>query len=415
MGALDGKTFTIVGRMQNHKNTAALGAELEEAGAHVTYALGAGTDYLVAGDQCGYQVERAGVTGTPVITEAQATRLAAGKLDLDGLDDELAEAKASGPSVDANEVIEALRPLLNAEEPPRWSSIYKAFEGADEEAERVAVDYASHRVAELPIDFTGYNYFSQSAGPRDHHLPKPWKPDVLAGVDSPKLSLVRMVSFYSDRLSNGQLCKMFECPSLDGVQFLDIEGNKPGSSFFKKLAKGDQFANLWHLCVKGQHFKKGHAKALIAMLEGMPNLRVFDQRGGILEPDLFDDVLSAFAAANLRTLTLGSGRALEERHLRTLLGEQMRASLRYLGLYGYRLDPEQLFAIIEEAGELGEGEEPLYLFMQSIRDSTGTYRDYSDELEEAAKARFDAPMRIAMRFGSDDDSYDLRKRFLYQT
>ena len=411
---LEGKTFTVVGRMRYHATTAALGAELEELGARVTYSLGSGTDYLIAGDQCGYQVERANMRGTPVVTESQAEELLKGKLDLSGLDDAIAASKKSAPSASANEVVEKLRPLLNAEETPRWWSVVSAFEGADEAAERVAVDYAAHRLGELPLSFSGYNWMSQCAGGFDGALPKAWKPDVLAGVDSPKLSLVRLLSFHDDKLGNAQLSKVFDCPSLDGVVFLDVGRNKVGSSFFKKLVKSGQFDSLRILSVENVRVKKGLAKAIAGTL-ALPNLFTLDLDESRVDADGMDELVSALAKANLRAFRLSNYHvAFEERHLRELFAEEATANLEYVRI-GERIDSPAMLDIVEERGTLAEGEEPIHIDLSGVRmDTTQTFSDYSDQMQEAAEQRFGQPMKLQLHFERYGDTAPDSEHHLYR-
>ena len=218
---------------------------------------------------------------------------------------------------------------------------------------------------------------------------------MLAGEDSPKLEMIRLVSVCYDRLGNAPLCKMFDCPSLDGVRLLDVGGNKPGSSFFKKLSTSGQFERL-NILKAQNRFKASQMKAFLKNLN-LPNLRWLDIESSV-DQDALDLFTEALPEMGLRYLSMRGGRCtFQENHLRGLFSPATLEHMRGVDLCIFRVDGPALLAVLDEAGELEEGQEPVRVNMTANRDVTETHGD----LQAAIIARTTPTSRVQPYFESD--------------
>ncbi|HWR35650.1 MAG TPA: NAD-dependent DNA ligase LigA [Clostridia bacterium] len=77
--ALAGKTFVLTGTLQRHSRDAAKRL-IEDAGGKVSGSVSKKTSYVVAGEEAGSKLDKAGELGVPIIDEAQLEKMLGGSL-----------------------------------------------------------------------------------------------------------------------------------------------------------------------------------------------------------------------------------------------------------------------------------------------------------------------------------------------
>ncbi len=396
--SLEGLVFSVVGRFSPHTQ-AEVSALLRERGAEVHNALQQSTQYLISGQHLGYVDERARIIGARILDESLYQGLIDGTLSREQFDAKIAALEAKEhvePTMEASAFIEALRPKVQGDEIASRVEVVEMLDQATPEAQQIACHYLGgtawgERHLTLP---KSYNFLMASGG-KFYGIPKHWKVDILAGVDSPKYNIIRVGGFSSDNLGNTVLMNIFKCTSLNRVELLDLERNKVGVGFMKALANSVQFDGVKFLSLSSCAISKGMMKPLLGR-QGLSSLRYLNIDGTVKE-DALDLVCSNILEMGVSVISLPRHMKMNQDRLEAMLSDDALDMLSLIdtGLFT-RFDESVLFERIEEVGVSDES--PVVINMSACEDHKGIQERYQERFTGRERIR----LSFDVHFGWDD-------------
>lgn len=163
-----------------------------------------------------------------------------------------------------NDVLSALRGLLHDEpSPDTWAALCQLLDQADQEVQRLAVDYALPRLLAWPLEDTDLTQVHTRAAQLWLQAPRAWARALLLGHWSPRLALIPALDLRQDPVARYKaLAELLLRVQWPGLRALALRSDGIYQGPLLIFNDGQPLPNLTHLLLEGS-IKPGPLRALL--------------------------------------------------------------------------------------------------------------------------------------------------------